>query len=50
MPKIQEGKSEKKLPSWIRNNADWWSSGLITQDDYLRGLEYLIEKGIIKLP
>ena len=34
-------------PEWIKNNAGWWSQGLITDGDFVKGIEYLIEQGII---
>ncbi|MFB5605970.1 MAG: phosphate ABC transporter substrate-binding protein PstS, partial [Nitrosarchaeum sp.] len=38
-----------EIPDWIRNNAKWWADGLITDDDYIKGLQYLISKGILKV-
>ncbi|MGD8431993.1 MAG: hypothetical protein PVG23_05410 [Nitrosopumilaceae archaeon] len=35
------------IPSWIKNNADWWSQGLISDDDFLKGIQFLVENGII---
>jgi len=40
---------EKTIPSWIKNNAGWWSSGKISDNDFLTGIEYLIENGIINV-
>ena len=40
---------EYKIPQWIRDNAKWWSEGLITDQDYINGLQYLIQQGIIKV-
>ena len=37
----------KEIPSWIKNNADWWAQGLISDDDFVKGIQYLVEKGII---
>ena len=39
----------KEIPSWIKNNADWWSQGLISDDDFIKGIQYLVEQGIIKV-
>jgi len=41
---------DKEIPSWIRNNADWWSQGLISDDDFVKGIQYLVEHGIIQIP
>ena len=37
------------IPDWIRNNAIWWSQGLITEDEFISGIKYLVEQGIIKV-
>ena len=26
------------IPDWIRNNAEWWADGKITEDDFLYGI------------
>lgn len=40
---------EYQIPNWIRDNAKWWSEGLITDQDYINGLQYLIKQGILKV-
>ena len=39
----------EKIPHWIKNNAGWWADDLISEDDFLKGINYLVEKGIIKI-
>jgi len=39
----------KSVPSWIKNNANWWSENLIDDTDFINGLQYLIEHKIIKI-
>jgi len=39
----------KSVPSWIKNNANWWSENLIDDTDFINGLQYLIEYKIIKI-
>jgi len=39
----------KEIPEWIKNNADWWSQGLISDDDFVKGIQYLVERGIIQV-
>ncbi|MCV0393190.1 MAG: peptidase [Nitrosopumilus sp.] len=41
--------SNPEIPNWIKNNAKWWSSTSISDSDFIRGLEYLIEEGLIKI-
>ncbi len=39
----------KEIPSWIKNNAEWWAQGLITDDDFVKGIQYLVKQGIIRV-
>jgi len=41
--------TEQKIPEWIKSNAEWWSQGLISDDDFVKGIQYLVEQGIIKV-
>ena len=41
--------ADLEIPKWIRDNAKWWSEGLITDQDYIQGLQYLIQQGILKV-
>jgi len=38
-----------EIPSWIKNNAGWWAKGVITDSDFVSGIQWLITKGIIKV-
>ena len=38
------------IPSWIKHNAKWWSSGQIEDSDFVKGIQYLIETGIMTIP
>jgi len=35
------------LPKWIRNNAEWWADGQITDDDFKSGIQYMLKEKII---
>ena len=37
----------QKVPNWIKNNANWWSDGLISDSEFLNGIEFLIKEKII---
>lgn len=48
---IQNIMDEKPLlPQWIKNNAEWWSQGIISDDEFAQTMEFLIEQGIIQIP
>ena len=38
------------IPGWIKNNAKWWSQGQLGDDDFVKGIQYLIQEGIMKIP
>ena len=38
-----------QIPEWIRLNADWWSSDQISDDEFLEGIIFLVEKEIISV-
>jgi len=38
------------IPEWVKNNAKWWSEGSISEADYVKSLEYLINNRIIEMP
>ena len=40
---------ENTMPSWIKNNAGWWADNKINDNDFISGIEYLIENKIIKV-
>ena len=38
------------VPAWVKNNAGWWADGTIGDSDFITGIQYLIEEGIITIP
>jgi len=41
---------QRMIPDWVRNNAQWWSLTQISDQDFAKGLEYLIKEDIIIVP
>ena len=37
------------VPDWIKNTAGWWSEGVITEGDFVSGIKWLVENGIIRI-
>ena len=44
-----EKNSSNIIPSWIKNNAKWWSAGKISDEEFLIGIKYLITNGTINV-
>lgn len=42
--------AESEIPEWVKNNAGWWAEGLIGDSDFVSGIQFLIEKGIMIIP
>ncbi len=40
----------KVIPKWVKNNADWWAQGLISDDDFVLGMQFLIKEKIVDIP
>lgn len=38
------------IPDWVRENAGWWSTNQIQDNDFASGIEFMIKEGIIKVP
>lgn len=38
---------EETIPTWVKNNAKWWSEDLFSRSDFATGINYLIKQGII---
>ena len=38
------------IPTWIKNNAKWWSQGQLGDSDFEKGIQYLIDQKIINIP
>jgi len=40
---------DAQIPGWIKDVAGWWASGEISENEFLIGIEYLINNNIILL-
>ena len=36
------------IPPWIKTSAGWWADGMISDDEFARGIEYLVSVGTIR--
>ena len=40
---------DTQIPNWVKNVAGWWGSGDISENEFVTGIEYLINNNIILL-
>ena len=43
-----DGDSESHLPSWLRENAGQWGQGLLSNDEFSRNIQWMIDNNFIK--
>ena len=39
----------QNVPDWVKNNARWWSSDNISDDEFIDGIEHLIDTEVISI-
>ena len=39
--------STASVPAWVKNTAGWWADGAISEGEFVKGVEYLIQQQII---
>lgn len=43
----QTSSSDLETPHWIKNTAGWWADGLVSDVEFVSGLEHLVNNGVI---
>ena len=46
----EQPSSTLNIPSWIKNNARWWSNGEIDDTSFVQGIQFLIKERIMVIP
>ena len=49
LPKSTVATTDNAIPDWIRQNVGWWGNGLISDEEFVSGIKYLVEHGIITI-
>ncbi len=39
----------QKIPEWVKNTMGWFAEGLISEDEMIAAIQFLVKEGIIKL-
>ena len=47
IPPTTQSSGGSEIPDWIKDNAGWWTEGKISDDDFIYGVNYLVNQGII---
>jgi len=46
---ISSAQEDTQIPGWIKNVASWWANGEISENEFVTGIEYLINNNIISI-
>jgi hypothetical protein len=46
---ILQDQKTNVIPDWIKNNAEWWAAGVIDDNSFIQGIQFLIKEGILKI-
>ena len=46
---VESVSDQNRIPNWVRNNAAWWADGMISDFDFVKGIEYLVGSGTIRV-
>ena len=41
--------TESSIPDWIQDNAEWWSQGKISDQEFISAIQYLIDNNILQV-
>jgi hypothetical protein len=47
---IHSASADTSIPSWIKSNAKYWKEGQIGDDEYVKGIQFLIQNGVMQIP
>jgi hypothetical protein len=47
---MHSANADTSIPSWIKSNAKYWKEGQIGDDEYVKGIQYLIQNGVMQIP
>jgi len=49
IPSVAAQDAGAGIPAWIKNNAQLWSEGMISDSEYLNAIKYLVENQVIRI-
>jgi len=47
--KIFEEEKITQVPNWVKDTAGWWAEGLLSDKEFVNGIKYLVEQGIVQV-
>jgi len=47
---IASAEPSEKIPSWVKTIAGLWVNGMVSDDEYLEIMQFLVDYGLLKIP
>ena len=47
--KTELDSTREEIPEWIKNTAGWWSEDLIQDEEFIEGIQFLVDNKIIQI-
>ena len=47
---VVSAQEDSKIPAWIKTAVGFWVNDQITDDEFLKAIEYFVENEMIKVP
>ena len=47
--KIFEEEKITRVPDWVKDNAGWWAEGLLSDEEFVNSIKFLLEKETIMI-
>ncbi len=44
---ISNGEVEPKIPEWVKNIALWYGEGVLSEDEFIDAIRFLIKEGVV---
>ena len=46
---VSDDMSSSQVPHWVKTEAKWWSTGQIADTEFVQGMQYLAQQGVITI-
>jgi len=40
---------QDSIPGWVKNNAEWWANGQVSDNEFVNAIQFLVKEGIIRV-
>ena len=48
-PTNVSSETSDSVPSWLKNNASWWADGIVSDGEFVNGIQHLMMTGLISV-